>query len=191
MRFLITTALMVLMVLVPQAHAGLTILPTDDTGGGGSGDIHWFMHFGSNAPGWPSVNSCLSAQAGAGAHRTCAATTAPGSRNVKPYFGTPFVRYLACTPSEDHTSWGSSASFSVSVFSVQGSDVEGNYVRTQVGSGGLEFDETDGAGVTKRLTINLPVPISNAQIQIKFSTVSAPPSAPADNGLICVVALAE
>lgn len=164
--------------------------PSDDTAGGGSGDIYWFMHYGSNWTTWPDVNRCLSSQSGGGSHRTCTSVTAPDSRNVKPYFGTPFVRYLACAPSEDHTAWGSSASLSVAVFSVQGSDVESNYVRTQVGDS-LAFDETDGVGVTKRLTINAFAPISDAQIQIKFTAVGSAPSAPILNGLICVVALAE
>lgn len=177
------------MVLAPAAQA-VVLIPSDNTASVGAGDIPWFMHFGSNSSSWPSTDTCLSVTGGGSAHRGCISTEPPDSRNVKPYFGTPTVRYLACAPAEDHTSWGSSASLTVSVFSVQGSNVEANYVRTQIG-GTLSFDETDGAGVSKLLTINSEVPIANAQIQVKFSAVSAAPSVPVDNGLICVVALVE
>lgn len=189
MRYLLP-AIVALIVLAMPAHSRLTILPTDDIGGGGSGNIPWFMHFGSNSSAWPTTVACLSVTGGGSSHRGCDPTSAPDSRSVKTYFGTPTVRYMACAPAEDHTSWGSSASLSVAVFSVQGSNVETNYVRTQIG-GALSFDETDGAGVSKRLTINSPVPISNAQIQVKFTAVGSAPSVPVDNGLVCVVALSE
>lgn len=189
MRHLVSF-LVALMVLATPVQARLTLLPSDDTAGGGSGDIYWFMHFGSNQTTWPSIDSCLSSQGGGGSHRGCNATVAPDSRVYKTYFGTPFVRYLACSPSEDHTSWGSSASLTLAVFSVQGSNAEGNYVRTQIG-GGLAFDETDGVGITKRLTINASAPIADATIQIRFTVVGGAPSVPVDNGLTCVIALTE
>ena len=184
MRYLIT-ALMVLMVLVPQAQSDLNFLPAD----GPRGDAFWFMHFGSNASAWPDTTTCLSAQSGAGSHRSlCDNTDSPESRLTKNYFGQVFVRYLTCAPVSDHSLW-LSGSLQLAVFQVQGSDVGSDFVRSQLG-GALTFDETDTVGVSKRLIINAPTTLENGNLQIKFTTVSAAPAAPA-NGFTCVIALAE
>ena len=184
MRYLIT-ALMVLMVLVPQAHSDLNFLPAD----GPRGDAFWFMHFGSNDDAWPTTTTCLSAQSGGSAHRTlCDDTDSPESRLTKPYFGQVFVRYLVCTPTFDHSLW-LSGSLQLAVFQVKGSDVGGDYVRSQLG-GALTFDEADTVGASQRLTINAPTTLENGNLQIKFTAVSAAPLA-VDNGFTCVIALAE
>lgn len=183
------TVLLFMALVAPSAYGRLTLLPSDDTAGGGAGDIYWFMHFGSNATAWPSTDSCLR-NAGGASHRPCSTGAAPDSLNVKAYFGTPFIRYLACSPSVDHTLWGSAATLSISLYEVQGSDTEGNLVQNKLG-GAITFDQTDGAGVAKRLIINTTTTLSGGQIQVRFSAVSAAPSAPVDNGLTCVIALAE
>ena len=101
------------------------------------------------------------------------------------------MRYLVCAPVRDHTLWdGGSKSLSVSVYEVQGSDNETNYVRNQIG-GALQFTESDGAGVSKRLTINLPTSIENGQLQVKFSAVSTEPTSTTGNGLGCILAGVE
>lgn len=187
MKYLFATVFVLLLLAAP-AHSRITLLPSDDTAGGGAGDIYWFMNFGSTQTTWPVTTQCLSSTGASTAHRTCAGT--PDSRIGQQYFGTPFVRYLTCAPAEEHTLWGTAASLSVAVFVYQGSDGESNFVQTQVG-GSLSFDETEGTAVSKRLTINSEVPITSGMIKIKFTDVGSQPSAPIDNGLVCTIALVE
>lgn len=188
MRYLLLKALFVLLLLVPPAAARITLLPSDDTAGGGAGDIYWFMNFGSTNAAWPTVDECLSSTGGGNGHRDCAATDTPDSRRVTPYFGQVFVRYLACAPAGDHSLW-LSASVELALHEVQGSDVESNFVRKQIG-GTLTFDETDGVGVSKRLTINAPTTLENGSLQMKFVVVSAAPVS-TSNDFSCTVALIE
>lgn len=184
MRYLIT-ALMVLMVLVPQAHSDLNFLPAD----GPRGDVSRFMDFGSNDDAWPTTTTCLSAQSGGTAHRTlCDDTDSPESRLTKPYFGQVFVRYLVCTPTFDHSLW-LSASLQLAVFQVKGSDVGSDYVRNQLG-GTLTFDETTTVGESQRLIINARTTLENGNLQIKFTDVGVAPVA-VDNGFTCTIALFE
>lgn len=188
MRHLIT-ALMVLMVLVPQAHSDLNLLPTDGTSSSRSGNIYWFMHFGSNTNVWPDTTTCLNAQSGGGAHRPlCDATDAPESRLGKNYFGQVFVRYIACTPTALHALW-LSGSLTLAVHEFSGSAAGSDYVRNQLG-GTLTFDQADTIGVSQRLTINAPTTLENGNLQIKFTNVSAAPASPA-NGFTCTIAIIE
>ena len=182
--------LCIMLLVVPVVSSRITLTPSDDTAGGGSGDIYWFMHFGSHAATWPTTDSCLRTAGGGSSHRPCQFGAAPDSLNIKAYFGTPFVRYLACSPAQDHTLWGSSASLSVALHETQGSNTEGNQVQSQIG-GALTFDETEGVGVAKRLIINTRTTLSGGQFQVKFTAVGSAPTAPIDNGIICVVALVE
>lgn len=190
----VAALMMSLAAISPHAYSRLTILPSDDTAGGGSGDIYWFMNFGSNQSAWPTLNNCLSSSGGVGSHRNCVSTSAPDARNGTIYFGQAFVRYLICSPMEDHLSWGSAADLSLAVYEVQGSSESGgtedNFVRNKLG-GDVSFDETDGVGVSKRVVINLPTTLSGGYLQVKFSVVGSEPSVPTDNGFSCIIALTE
>lgn len=190
MRCLIP-ALIALMVLVPQAHSRLTILPTDDTAGGGSGDIYRFMDFGSNSNAWPDTDTCLSATGGGGSHRACSATDATDSRNTMPYRGQAFIRYLVCTPTGVHSQWTSGVgTLDLAVYEVQGSDTDADFVRKQIG-GNLQFDTNDAVGVALTLVINLPTTLENGELQVKFAAVSTAPTPTDDNGFNCTIALTE
>ena len=189
MRFLFTVLLFMLMV-VPSAYGRITLLPSDDTAGGGSGDIYWFMNFGGSSANWPNLNNCLVSTGGGASYRQCASTDAPDHRNGTPYFGQVFVRYLVCTPMQAHTAWGSDASLSLAVYETQGSNGEGNFVRRKLG-GDVTFDQTDGIGVSDRVIINLTTTLSGGTLQVRFSVVGTPPIAPDDNGFSCVIALTE
>jgi len=107
------------------------------------------------------------------------------------YTGQIFIRYMTCGPVRDHTLWdGGSKSLTLSLFEVQGSDTEANFVRNQIG-GTLNFTESDGVGVTKNLPINASTTIENGQLSVKFSAVSAAPSTQLGNGFVCTVAIIE
>ncbi len=189
MRYLIT-ALMVLMVLVPQVHSDLNLLPTDGTSTSTSGNIYWFMNFGGLAPTWPDTDDCLVSTGGGNAYRGCGALVTPDHRNGTPYFGQVFVRYLVCTAMKDHLAWGSAASLSLAVYETQGSANGADFFRNKLG-GDVTFDETDAMGFSARVVINQPTTLSGGTLQVKFSVVSAAPSVPVDNGFSCVIALVE
>lgn len=183
MRYLILVFLAAVL-WAPAAHSAIVPIPSDNTAGGGTGDIPFFIAFGGSLNTWPDTDQCLRAQAG-GNYRDCASGDTADELHVRPYLEQAFVRYLICTPARGHSLW-LSGSLSVAVYEVQGSSTDADFVRNKI-SGDLTIDEADPVGVGVLLTINAFTTLSNGQLQVKFSAVSAAPVSPA-NGLACTLA---
>ncbi len=173
-------------ILSPNASSRLTILPTDDTAGGGAGNIPFPMHFGGTSGGWPAATVCLRSTGG-GNYVTC---TDLDEKHSQPYDGQVFIRKLVCAPTKDHTIWDGTGtpSLSLSVLETQGGSGTLSYTSNQIG-GAITFDATDEPGVAKTLAINASTTIANGMLKVGITDSVEAGGAPSnqDTGFSCTL----
>ncbi len=170
MRYLIFVLLSALLIAAPT-HSRITLLPSDDTSGGGAGNIPWDETYGNAETAWPTALDCMRITGGsANSYIACALVSDYPNNTNRSFDGTVYIRKLVCSPSMDHAWDGTDAQMNWGVYAITG-DTGGavGFSRELIG-GSLNFDADDEARVSKTLTIEQFTSISDGAIQVGLVT---------------------
>ena len=185
MRFLFTVLLFMLMV-VQTSHSRITLLPSDDTAGGGAGDIYWSQRYSSSASSFAVTTQCLRAS-GSGIFEQCFLSSDISPLSSTPFTGNVFIMGADCAPNVDIVDWEDANAFiDLAIYEVKGSAGSLPFERNQIGPS-LRFTKVDRTYVSKPWVINDFTTVSNGMLQIGVSDRDPGTTTTLDSGFSCVM----